>query len=79
LFALLFLAAFLAASLNGFGRNCHILLIRFVLLFSFISSISMGCNLNVSATQAWPRPVSLHGEDRNSHDEGNGISEAADW
>ena len=48
LFALLFLASFLAASLNGFGNNFHILLVRFVLLFSFIIPISMRCNLDVS-------------------------------
>lgn len=48
LFALLFLASFLASSLNGFGGNFHILLVRFVLLFSFIIPISMRCNLDVS-------------------------------
>jgi len=48
LFVLLFLASFIASSLNGFGSNFHVLIVRFVLLFSFIIPISMKINLDVS-------------------------------
>lgn len=48
LFALLFLASFLAASINGLSGNFLVLLVRFVLLFSFIIPISMRVNLDLS-------------------------------
>lgn len=48
LFALLFLASFLAAGINGISSNFIVLLVRFVLLFSFIIPISMRVNLDLS-------------------------------
>lgn len=48
LFALLFLASFLAAGINGITPNFLVLLVRFVLLFSFIIPISMRVNLDLS-------------------------------
>ena len=48
LFGLLFVASFIATALNGFSPNFHILLVRFVLLFSFIIPISMRVNLDMA-------------------------------
>ncbi|EAY23574.1 phospholipid-translocating P-type ATPase, flippase family protein [Trichomonas vaginalis G3] len=48
LFFLLFTSSFIFTSLVGFSSNSHVLLVRFVLLFSFIIPISMKCNLDVS-------------------------------
>ena len=48
LFVLLFFASIVATSLNGFSSNFHVLLVRFLLLFSFIIPISMRINLDTS-------------------------------
>lgn len=48
LFFLLFTSSFIFTFLVGFSSNSHILLVRFVLLFSFIIPISMKVNLDVS-------------------------------
>ncbi|OHT04465.1 phospholipid-translocating P-type ATPase, flippase family protein [Tritrichomonas foetus] len=48
LFALLFVASFIAAGINGVSNNFIVLLVRFVLLFSFIIPISMRVNLDLS-------------------------------
>ncbi|KAH0787392.1 putative phospholipid-transporting P-type ATPase [Histomonas meleagridis] len=60
LFSLLFIASFIAAGINGITSNFPVLLVRFVLLFSYIIPISMRVNLDLS------RLIFAH---RISHDE----------
>lgn len=48
LFGLLFVTSFLIAASNGITSNFPILLVRFVLLFSYIIPISMRVNLDMS-------------------------------